>query len=151
MIIYSESRETGKVDTYIQLYKNGIIEAVESSFLEITTNNEKIIPFVAYEEELIKSTKQYVEFLQEVNVESPYLIYITLTGVKGYEIKGGRSFFGSGHRIDREILSPEVVIWEDSNIEIDTLLRPIFDSIWNACGYTQSISYDENGRFKPRV
>jgi len=151
MILYSEAIEAGKVDTYIQLYKNGIIEAVESSFLSFVDNSgKKTIPFVAYEEELIKSTKQYVDFLKDMNVELPYLIFVTLAGVKGYEIKDVSSFFSYGHKIDRDILSPEVVILEDSNTETDILLRPIFDSIWNACGYTQSINYDENGRFKPK-
>jgi hypothetical protein len=43
---------------------------------------------------------------------------------------------------------PEAVLFDDSNLEIDILLKPIFDSIWNACGYEASINYDKNGRFK---
>ncbi|MDP4092088.1 MAG: ATP-binding protein [Bacillota bacterium] len=151
MILYSEAIEAGKVDAYTQLYKNGIIEAVESSLLSSADESQKFIPYVAFEEALIKSTKQYIDFLKEVKVELPYFIFITLTGVKGYEMPKSFNFYrGIEYKIDREILSSEVIILEDFNTEIDLLLRPVFDSIWNACGYTQSINYDENGRFNPK-
>lgn len=151
MILYSKAIEAGKVNAYIQLYKNGIIKAVESSLLSNADNGKKFIPHVVFEEALIKSTKQFVDFFKDVKVELPYFVFITLTGVKGYEMPKSLSFYrGNEYKIERDILSPEVVILEDNNTEIDGLLRPIFDSIWNACGYTQSINYDENGRFKPK-
>ena len=34
-------------------------------------------------------------------------------------------------------------------MEPDAVLKPCFDSIWNACGYPRSMNYDEEGKHRP--
>ena len=36
---------------------------------------------------------------------------------------------------------------EDFSQNDENILKPIFDSIWNACGYERCIAYDENGNY----
>lgn len=146
IFIYSMSMEKGKTDSYVQLYKNGIIEAVESTMLVYTDKN---IP-IGYEAYLIRSTKEYIEYLKELDIQLPIFIYVTLTGVKGYFITRSQNFFSSNQIIDKEILNPSVMVLDDYNTDIDVLLRPIFDSVWNAAGFTHSLNYNENGRFEPK-
>jgi hypothetical protein len=146
IFIYSVEMEKGKTDSYVQLYKNGIIEAVESKMLPF---KDKSIP-ISYEAYLIRSTKEYIEFLKELDIELPFFIYVTLTGVKGYFIPSSQRFFSSNQIIDKEILNPSVMVLDDFNTDIDVLLRPIFDGIWNAAGFTHSLNYNENGRFEPK-
>ncbi len=146
VFIYSMSMEKGKTDSYVQLYKNGIIEAVESTMLVYTDKN---IP-ISYEAYLIRSTKEYIEYLKELDIELPIFIYVTLTGVKGYFIPRSQNIFSSNQIIDKEILNPSVMVLDDINTDIDVLLRPIFDSVWNAAGFTHSLNYNESGRFEPK-
>jgi hypothetical protein len=60
------------------------------------------------------------------------------------------NFWGDVYPIDRDmLLLPEVVI-ENYNVEAQHILKPCFDSIWNACGLSESLNYDENGDWKAR-
>ena len=55
------------------------------------------------------------------------------------------------HTIDRDILClPEILI-ESYDIDTRIVLKPCFDSVWNACGYAKSQLYDKNGKWKGKV
>ena len=148
-LTYSDGREE-KSHSYVQLFKNGIIEAVEGLLLEPTHKQGKLlIPIIAYEKELIKSLPDYLSVLKTLNVELPVFIFISLLGVKGYSMDVGRRRFGIDdvHTIDRDILLlPEIVI-EDYEVSAKDILRPCFDSIWNACGFPRSLNYNDAGEW----
>jgi len=44
-------------------------------------------------------------------------------------------------------LLPEVTI-ENYDEPPEKILKPCFDSIWNACGLSRDYHYDENGNWK---
>jgi len=133
--------------SYVQLFKNGIIEAVDGSLLKPRDGN-LLIPGFVYERELIKSLTNYLFILKTTNVELPFFIFLTLLGVKGYSMADNR--WGALRRIgdyiiDRDVLFlPEAVI-ESYDVEAKDVLRPCFDSIWNACGFPRSLNYDDTG------
>ena len=57
-----------------------------------------------------------------------------------------RSRFGTP--IDRDVLVlPEKVV-DDYGQNVQTLLRPIFDAVWNAAGYEYCLNYDENDKWR---
>lgn len=146
-LTYSDREE--KSYSYVQLFRNGIIEAVEGSLLE-PRGRKLSIPSDAYEEELIKSLSDYLLVLKILGVELPVFIFLTLLGVKGYSmgidkwklLDKHKILIDKVHTIDRDILMvPEVVI-ESYDINAKDVLRPCFDSIWNACGFLRSLNYD---------
>jgi len=149
LLNYSGGRE-GKSRSYVQLFKIGIIEAVEGALLDPRQYDGKLlIPSIAYERELIKSLAIYLSALETLNVELPIFVFLTLVGVRGYLMAADR--FGSGidedDTIDRDILLlPEVVI-ENYNIVPEDVLRPCFDAIWNACGFSGSRNYNNAGKW----
>ena len=53
------------------------------------------------------------------------------------------------YSIDRNNLYLPEVYLEDYCIPADGILKDIFDSIWNACGYKCDLNYDEQGVWKP--
>jgi len=54
------------------------------------------------------------------------------------------------HTIDRDILQLPEVIVENYDDKAEDVLRPCFDSIWNACGFARSLNYNEQGERAPR-
>lgn len=136
--------------SYVQLYQNGIIEAVDG--LLLSDRNESGIPYipsVAYERELISALEKYLLVLRELNVEPPLLLYLTLINVKGYVMAVDRRRFWNLDRypIDRDLLlTPETVI-NDYTVAATKVLKPSFDLIWRACGFSRSLNYDENGEW----
>lgn len=144
--VFSRVDEKGKCDSYVQVYTNGIIEAVNTSLLE---SEDKLIPSLAYEAELIKSIKIYLDHIKDIGVEFPYFVFITLANIKGYKMITGNSWYRNSKSIDREILMASDIMVEESTVNIENKLKPIFDSIWNACGCVESMNYSKDGIFDP--
>ena len=147
-LTYSGVRD-GKSYSYVQLFKTGIIEAVEGKYLNPRYNNGNLeIRGTAYEIQLIKSLSIYLSVLKELHVELPIFIFLTLVGVKGYFMSVGQRMFKTRgeYEIDREILSlPEVII-ENYDTAPEVILKPCFDALWNACGFPKSPNYDNAGK-----
>lgn len=73
-------------------------------------------------------------------------MFITLLGVKELVLSKDRSGFDSddSFKIDRDVLTlPEAII-DDYDSDVHELLRDSVNTLWNACGYEQSWTYDKN-------
>lgn len=131
---------------YTQAFKNGVIEAVNSSLL-IEYSGQKSIPSSALENMILESFDDYIKILEQRNVSFPVAIALTLTGIKEYSFAAGsytplfRNKFP--HRNDILII-PENLILDTSSRHSD-LFRPIFDSLWNSYGYEKSLNFDNDG------
>ena len=137
--------------TYTLLFRHGAIEAVNMDLLfpEDTPSGGKLLAFYPrqVEEELLEGIHGYLDFQEAIGVNTPLVIMLAFSGVKDYRLENtyGGTF---GHPIDRDILIlPEVVI-ENYKGDIDTIMKPIFDAMWNAAGMQKAITYDETGKRK---
>lgn len=147
-LTYSRDRE-GKSYSYVQLFNNGIIEAVEGRYLDPRLNNGNLkIRGTAYEIKLIESLSIYLSALKELNVELPIFIFLTLVGVKGYFMSAGQGVYETRgeYEIDRDILLLPEVIVENYDTTPDEVLKPCFNAMWNACGFPKSPNYDDTGK-----
>ncbi|BER91782.1 MAG: hypothetical protein PWP60_1348 [Candidatus Atribacteria bacterium] len=145
---------------YLQLFRNGVVEFLGNECFE-TTNSGLELHLNCFEETILEYLKMGVPLLQQLGVESPLAVFITLCGVRGCRIHQGllehlkrnpefliRKEIGAG-AITREVLFiPEVVIENYASLEPDKLLRPCFDVLWNAFGFPGSPNYDQDGKRK---
>ena len=137
-----------KSHSYVQLYRNGIIEAVEGLILH-SGREKKIIPSLTYELGLLRSLAAFLNLLRELGVNMPIVIFLTLIGAKDWEMGVDRmKYWGDEYyKIDRDILQlPETII-SSYDTEQKDILRPMFDLIWNACGYKRSYNFNEAGNW----
>jgi predicted HTH transcriptional regulator len=137
-------------NTYIQIYRNGIIEAVTSSMLH---QDSKLIAHKAFEEEIIKSLESYLDVMKNIDIMPPIAVFLTLTGIKGYRVTDGSRFCNEREEvypIDRDILQLPEALVESYDIKPESVLKPMFDLIWNACGFECSQNFDANGNFIKR-
>lgn len=138
--------------SYVQLYRNGIIEGVQGSLLDPRGKNNKFIPSVAYERELIASLQNYLALMNRIGIEVPIFAFLTLVGVKGYSmyVDPARFHFVEQQVIDRDILFlPEIII-DNYDVNTKVILKPCFDLIWNACGFSKSFNYDKEDNWVER-
>lgn len=149
VLSYSGGRND-KSHSYVQLYRNGIIEAVEGLILS-ADRERKIIPSLTYELELLKSLAEFLKLERELGVNMPIVIFLTLIGVKDWEMGVSGNFWPEEYyKIDRDILQLPETIVESYDTEPKDILRPMFDLIWNACGYKRSLNFDEDGNWIAR-
>ena len=148
--------DTQRTCSYVQLFRNGIIEAVEGDLLDPSRKQGNVleIPSITYEEALIESFKTYLNVLKLLEVEPPIFVFLTLLGVKGYTMAiAARHFSRRDPRattIDRDVLLiPEEMI-ESYARPAESILRRCFDSVASACGFRRSFNYDGAGTWKPK-
>jgi hypothetical protein len=143
-------QEDGVSQFYAQLFRNGIIEAVEGQLLKPTAIG-LYIPSFAFEERLIQCLSTYLSALKTLNVELPIFVFLTLVGVKGYRMGLNRKWWPRQgvDTIDRDIIEAPEVMVESYDVEPPLVLKPCFDSVWNACGFERSLNYTATGDWKP--
>lgn len=132
---------------YAQLYRTGIIEAVDRGMLEIDRQGA-IIPSGGFEKKLIEALTNYIKILKEFKINPPIAVMLTLSGVKDYRLATKHTF----HSISEDILGkdilqlPETII-ETLDIQAEQILKPSFDLIWNCYGFEKSDNFDEQGNW----
>ena len=82
----------------------------------------------------------------KLNIHLSVFLFVSLVDVKGFTIPLKKSWDSNEpYPIDRDIvLIPEIIIEKREFDPVKTLL-PVFNCIWNACGYKRSFNYDEEG------
>lgn len=132
--------------SYVQLYRNGIIEAAEDYLFQPhkERTSAHILPISEIEQELMTSIPRYLKNLQELEIEPPILISVNLFGVRGF---GHPHHMVRTYPVDRDHLNPPDALLESYKEDIGKLLKPCFDSLWNACGISKSPHYDIEGNW----
>jgi hypothetical protein len=136
--------------SYAHLYRIGLIEAVNGNVLAREWHGASVIPSIAYEEQVIRYLPQCFKVLANLGCGAPVLVALTLIGVRGLRMGDDPYALEIGQPIDRDTLTlPETVV-EDLNSKPENILRPMFDLVWNACGYPRSRNFDADGNWLKR-
>jgi len=147
LLHFANGREN-KCVSYVQVYRNGIIEAVDAH--EFNTE-EKVIYSKNLEEKLIERANQYMAFQKEIGVNPPVFFYLSLLGVRDFRMPRipGHDFFDNIHAIDKEdLIFPKITLNKPALTPEE--FKPIFDRLWNACGYPRCPDYDDKGIWKKK-
>ena len=128
---------------YLQVFRNGIIEAVDASIME-PEGSELTIPSLSFERKLLDALPRFLSIQRQLGVEPPLFIILSLLGVSGYRLDVSTSRFDT-YPIDRDaLILPEIIV-ENFECNPSEVMRPIFDAIWNAAGWPRSMHYNGNG------
>jgi hypothetical protein len=141
--------------SYVQYFKNGIIESVDNHFL--IRKNEKeysgIIPTRLFEKELSQRVMpQFLDLLKRNNLPTPIWIMITLLNVKNFNAINESLLrtFPKNSIVRKNILHFPVIIIEDYEEKLINKLLPVFNFLANLAGYDKTNSFDSEGNFIER-
>ncbi|OQW60562.1 MAG: hypothetical protein BVN28_08590 [Nitrospira sp. ST-bin4] len=136
--------------SYLQLFRSGILELVDTRRIRAYDNGQLMIPGTGWEVELLGAVHQYFDIQANLGVTPPIVVMLSLLYVKGAKMYVGPHYFPMGEdKVDRDhLLVPEVMA-ESFSTDIAQLLKPTFDVVWNACGYSGSQGYGVDGQRKP--
>ena len=128
--------------TYVQVFRQGAVEAVNSYVLG-AGQGEGDIPARALETLLLQHLVRYLGAMQQMGVEPPIFVALAFLGVRGYSVGGGR-FLRDTKLARNEIVFPDVRIESyDGVSDLDIAMKPVFDMLWQAGGHEGSPSYVE--------
>lgn len=132
----------GPERSYCQVFRSGRVEALVCGLVR-DIEGRPLVASIWYEKELLEATARYMRALDRLGVQPPLIILATFLGVRGAVLTANHAL----HPFDRDMLVlPEILI-EDPPSDLPRAMRPIFDSVWNACGALQSANYDRQGNW----
>lgn len=136
------------MNSYVQLFRNGIIESVKHLGIERQEGINKL--YFSYDEsQIIRSLKQYLKFLRDQGFTPPIFVFLSLTNIKESVIMPDstsryRELFYTIPETD--LITPGVIVREFGESPA-TILRSSLDAIWQAGGYPKCINYDDKGNY----
>ena len=132
-------------DAYTQVFRNG---AVESASVLAEDEFGAYIPSVAYERNIIGVLRSYLEIAGKFELHPPYFAFLSLVAVRGARLLGPSGLEDQGVLTtnDETLMLPEIAI-EERRVQPEKALRPLFDMVWNAFGFSRSLNYDEHGNW----
>ncbi len=147
------NRPDGISSGFTYAFKTGCLEAVDTGILESRREGELSIPSGLFEPKLVEQTAALFSTLKAIGTEPPVVVMLSILRTKGYSFLLGSRYDTYGTKpINRDQLMLPAVVTEDftpSIVNAATILRPLLDSVWNACGYERSLNFDNNGKWTP--
>ncbi|CAG0932963.1 hypothetical protein TFLX_02825 [Thermoflexales bacterium] len=125
--------------SYLQLFRNGILEAVDTYIVRGNSDAVELIPSAVLESALIDGLRKYLDLLRKWEFGVPIFVLLGLLDVKG-SIMAPPDLLQK-FPIDRDaLILPEIVA---DNLDLDTsvMLKSAIDSIWQASGWPSSPNY----------
>lgn len=143
-------RDDLSIQTYVQLFRDGGIEAVSGGIL-VQDSRRGGFYGLGLEEALIRGLSAYQRFWGELGVAGPMAMGLILSGIKGWKVLAFPGFLGDREEtFDREVaVLPEVLV-QDVGAPTDQVLKPMLDRVWNAGGWAESPHYHDGRWVRPR-
>lgn len=152
--LLSHASRDGEASSYVQLFRSGIVEAVLADVKDPGPEGQKLIPCNWLEGHLIRALPIYLKAQEETGVEPPVFLMFSMLGVAGYVMGVGARYRRHGYAqspIDRDALIVPEIMLEGFEQEASGVLRPAFDAVWNAAGWSRCMSYGEDGVWRPEM
>jgi Putative DNA-binding domain len=135
---------------YTQLYRSGVLEAVSGDIVAKTYKEWTVIPSRSFEQYLLQFLPACIRTLQRIGATAPVFIGLTLTNTRGLSMGTEDLDYGMSYPISQNlVILPEALV-EDLSMPVAKILRPIFDLVWNACGYPRSENFDSEDNWIAR-
>nr|WP_290224227.1 hypothetical protein [Trichocoleus desertorum] len=149
LVSFDANRDEYPAFNYLQLFRNGIIEAVETSEIGDPSDNNPGFIGPNYELQVLKALPRLITIQKNLGVEPPSFVMLSFLGVKGYVIGFNGSYLSSFNKpIDRDaLLLSEVMIenFDISSSDLRQVMKPTFDAVWNSANWLHSQNYDQSG------
>lgn len=135
---FAHTNKNNETYSYVQFFRNGIIEAVFDAVLDEIGFSLNYI-----RKQTLENVYKYLGLLNELSVSPPIYVFLTFYDVKGApvsrDVKGQPAHVAPSHvpKIDRNLIQlPEVLInkFVQDEGRLKILLKPMFDTLENALG-----------------
>jgi hypothetical protein len=151
-VTYSGREEIMKaVRAFTTLFRSGAVEAV-GNISAGKSDSAPILHLTGIEKSLLEKTEQCLRELKKRGISMPFYVIVSMLSVKGHAASSRFDMNAMLYPFRAEDLQlPELLI-DQHNIDlpVPTILRPLFDLLWNAFGWAQSVNYDASGIYVRR-
>jgi hypothetical protein len=132
--------------SYIQIFRSGIVETVRH-LRPLTQDGQAYIACREWTLELRAFVQSQFQMLVQLGLEPPLYLFLSLADAKGYFLAD--EFFQRTSEVGlarSDILLPEVTV-SSLAADIDALLIPLLNRVWNAAGNERCPHFDTDGKW----
>ncbi|MBL4673592.1 MAG: ATP-binding protein [Arenicella sp.] len=131
---------------YTQVFRNGCVEATKGSIVRADEHN-RFISGTALEESVFEQVPKYIDGLLKLGVLGPYFIFLTLEGVLNSYYAVNRYWPEDTVPLPENLMKLPEGFLESGNtvLDIHQGMRPTFDALWNALGYSSCQNFNSEG------
>ena len=132
---------------YTQIFRNGSLEVAMGRIIN-ELDDQKSIAGAATERYIFERYESYINGLKDLGVPSPLIIMLTLEGVKGINYAVISNTWGDPRPAlpDDILFLPECFLENyGTKQEYHKAIRPAFDALWNAIGFSESQFFNDDG------
>lgn len=141
-------RHDGARLAYAQFFRNGAIEGVGELRHEGGTQSR----FVGrdFTSLVINAVRQYLGVLKSYDTGLPVYVFLSLCNANRtvYRHSPGGLGWTDTNPLGREIASLPEVYLDSYSIDVPSVMRPVFNVLWNAFGLFQCDMYNEQGQWR---
>jgi len=151
----SINKELGTFDWYIQVFRNGAMEIVSSALNRVSSQDDgpSFIPAVSVSSEARRVCQQVLTHARALDMEGPAVLGIACLEAARYQFKIHRNGSDYGNsRADRNhlVIAEQWIDEVSADISVDTLIRPLLDSLWQCFGEVRCDLYSPTGEWDTR-
>ena len=142
--ITSGANSQNKIVSYVQLFRNGIIEHCTSLFAK-SNPTSGIFLGQQFIMRFLFATINAFELYKKIEIQPPYLLYITINDLGNKKLHRYNSISFEGNFTNTEIKLPSIFFDRNDYLdeEVFNKMKPYFDVVWQAAGQRESLSYHE--------
>lgn len=136
---------------YNQIYRTGCTESVFCGAAFVSEN--KHIPSTHVTKQLRMVIEKNIKLLKKYGVSGPAVIGIAMLNVEGYSLYVGQTYHHFNNTVaDRNsLILPEAWLESlDAFTNIDVVVKPIMDILWQSFGVERCLEYTNEGKWSPR-
>lgn len=127
---------------YFQIYDNGVIEFAEIIH-RISGAYSDHLSLETIEETIVENLKKIKKICQELNIEFPIGIFISLTNTrrKWLRMDDNRWYiYGDTplERLDENAIDLPIAIIDSFSTDLTLILKPILDKLWRSSGHSEA-------------
>ena len=148
-LLRDASGSNGNSDGFLQLFRNGAIESVDSKIMSGQGRREDGLPSIKFMKDLTRFVDGACRMFRELDVRPPVLVLVSFVGMRGASLLVPAEGFGSSAyyatKLDQDQLLLPPVHLVDLDADVRPALRVALDALWQAAGQARCSCYDADG------
>ncbi len=148
LLVFSMRTDDFPEDRYVQVFRNGAIEAVRTGIVETAQDHGASLSGWILDGTLARVVPEYLALMRDrLEIPPPIAIFVALIQCTGARIDATGLPYSLPRRtvIERSRVAPNEALLLTYDDNVMQALKPVLDTLWNAAGWECSPYFDDNG------
>jgi schlafen family protein len=136
--------------SYLQLFRDGIVETVTAGLLADRTQHGVTLPSVVFAEHLFQFLSRARRLMGVLDIEPPASLYVSFIGARSgvLGVSHEHTIYNQVRPFDRDVILLREVLVREWVGDPHIVLNPLLNELWQTAGFSRCLDYDDQGNWK---